>query len=119
MLAAAIVNPGVSQVIPLRPEQILKQDGQEKNDCEQNAFKRWHSKYVREHPRLSTTFLMDGLYAVSPVVRNIEEHDNFFIINLKDDGNRIIVQEKEALSPTGQILVEAWPNKLHLEGLVA
>jgi hypothetical protein len=113
LLAAAIVNPAISQVIPLCPEQILKQDGTEKNDCEQNAFKRWLKAYARKHPHLPTTFLLDGLYGVTPVVQSIMGQNDFFVISLKDDERRIVLQEKEALEPDGEIFVEAWPNKLY------
>jgi len=102
-----------SQVIPLRPEQIQKQDGVEKNDCEQNAFKRWIAKYCAAHPRLPTTFLLDGLYAVTPVVEAIQAEGSFFVITLKDDVKRHIIQEKMQLPPSGKLCVEAWPNKLH------
>jgi len=113
LLGAVIVHPYESQVIPLRPEQIQKQDGVEKNDCEQNAFKRWIAKYCAAHPRLPTTFLLDGLYAVTPVVEAIQAEGSFFVITLKDDVKRHIIQEKMQLPPSGKLCVEAWPNKLH------
>ena len=34
MLGAAIVHPERKEVIPLCPEMIIKQDGNDKNDCE-------------------------------------------------------------------------------------
>ena len=40
MLAAMIVAPGHSMVLPLMPEFITPQDGAEKQDCERNAAKR-------------------------------------------------------------------------------
>jgi len=40
MLGVAIVHPEIKQVIPLAPEPIIKQDGENKNDCERNAGKR-------------------------------------------------------------------------------
>ncbi len=50
MLAATVVAPGHSKVVPftpvpgLDPGIIVKQDGAEKQDCERNAVKRWHEK---------------------------------------------------------------------------
>jgi len=38
MLGAALVCPGVKEVIPLMPEPIVKQDGDTKNDCERRSF---------------------------------------------------------------------------------
>ena len=45
MLAATVVAPGQSKVVPLRPEFIAKQDGAEKQDCERAAVKRWHATH--------------------------------------------------------------------------
>jgi hypothetical protein len=39
-LAATVVAPGHSKVVPLAPEFIVEQDGAEKQDCERNAVKR-------------------------------------------------------------------------------
>jgi hypothetical protein len=43
MLGAVIVHPDFHEVIPLMPEMICRQDGQQKNDCERNAARRWRS----------------------------------------------------------------------------
>lgn len=52
MLGASIVHPGRTEVIPLCLEPIKKQDGEDKNDCERNAAKRWLRDFRREHPHL-------------------------------------------------------------------
>src|SRR4051794_40696867 len=41
LLGATLVHPDLKEVIPLAPEPILQQDGQDKNDCERNATRRW------------------------------------------------------------------------------
>jgi hypothetical protein len=38
VLQAAIVKAGLKQVIPVMPEEICAQDGDNKEDCEINAF---------------------------------------------------------------------------------
>ena len=40
MLAAVLIHPDIKAVVPLCPEEIVKQDGEAKNDCERNAAKR-------------------------------------------------------------------------------
>jgi hypothetical protein len=50
MLAAAVVHPDQREVFPLCPEPISKPDGSTKNDCEQNAMKRFLQDFKREHP---------------------------------------------------------------------
>src|SRR3990167_1696304 len=68
VLAAAIVHPDHSQVIPLCPELISKQDGATKNDCERRALQRMLALLKKEHPRLGITIGMDGLSANAPVI---------------------------------------------------
>ena len=53
MLGAVLVHPDRSEVFPLAPEPILKQDGARKNDCERNAAKRLLTDLRREHPHRS------------------------------------------------------------------
>ena len=43
-----IVCPDQSQVISLAPEFITPQDGNEKQDCEVAAAKRWLNNHVQE-----------------------------------------------------------------------
>src|SRR5262249_31900956 len=45
MLGAVLVHPDFSAVIPLMPEPIQRQDGQDKNDCERNAARRWIKQF--------------------------------------------------------------------------
>jgi len=40
-MAAVLCAPGKEQVICLDPEFMTPQDGHEKQDCEQEAIKRW------------------------------------------------------------------------------
>jgi len=62
----------------MMPEMILNQDGQIKQDCEQNAAKRWLSKQ-KFAPR-SATILGDDLYAHQPLCRQISlEIQQYFI----------------------------------------
>ncbi len=60
LYGAAIVHPNLKEVIPLMPEQIIKQDGQLKNDCERNASKRFFDKFRQDHPRLPVIVVEDA-----------------------------------------------------------
>jgi len=61
MLAAALVKPGHQTVVPLFPEFIRNEDGQEKQDCERNAAKRWLESNAQEYKWLNPVFLGDDL----------------------------------------------------------
>ncbi|MGZ3634245.1 MAG: hypothetical protein ACXVAJ_07965 [Parachlamydiaceae bacterium] len=52
MLASVLIHPDVKEVFPFCPEPISKFDGSTKNDCEQNAFKRFLEHFIKEHPNL-------------------------------------------------------------------
>lgn len=58
MLATTIVHPDLREVIPLAPEPIIKQDGDNKNDCERNASKRFFEKLRKDHPFLPIIILL-------------------------------------------------------------
>ena len=96
LLTAAIVHPGLRQVLPLSPEFILRDDGNNKNDCEINALKRMLKKIRKLYPTLKIIVLLDGLYASGPTLKSLKEGDFRYIIVLKEKTHEAlfeIVQE--------------------------
>jgi hypothetical protein len=87
MLGAVVVHPDQKEVFPLCPEPISKADGSTKNDCEQNAMKRFLADFQREHPRLEVIFTEDALGAKGPYLRRILEIGAHFIVNVNPTGN--------------------------------
>ena len=57
-----IVAPEHNHVIGLAPEFIIPQDGSEKQDCEQNAAKRWIATHAEQFKDDNATLLGDDLY---------------------------------------------------------
>lgn len=94
MLAASFVNPDLKQVISLFPEPIHNQDGVSKNDCEQNAFKRFIKKLKKEHPKLKIIFLLDALYATKPVIDLLEDNGYKYIIAVKNTKSLMFMNVK-------------------------
>ena len=92
MLAASIVHPGLKEVIPLCPEPIFNRDGTSKNDCEQNAFKRFIKDFRREHPKLDVVVALDALYATEPPITLMFENDLSFIIGVKETKGTLYMQ---------------------------
>jgi hypothetical protein len=80
LLGAAIVKPGVKQVLPLCPEPIKNQDGDTKNDCEQKATKRLLNDLKREHPHLKLIILQDALADNGPNILNLQRLSFQYII---------------------------------------
>jgi len=83
MLAAAIVHPDFKQVIPLAPEPIIKQDGQEKNACERNASKRFFKQLRKDHPHLRLIIIEDALSSNAPHIRDLQQHHLHYILGVK------------------------------------
>ena len=73
-ITPVIVSPGHAQVVPLRPEFIVPQDGQVKQDCEINAAKRWLAAHAARYSTGKDTLLGDDLYAHQPFCRQVLLH---------------------------------------------
>jgi hypothetical protein len=69
VLQGAIVKAGLKQVIPVMPEEICAQDGDNKEDCEINAFKRFIEKFTKDHNKLGIIISVDALYGSIPVIK--------------------------------------------------
>lgn len=87
MLAGVIVHPDCREVFPLCPEPISKKDGSSKNDCEQNATRRFLEYFKQEHPRLKVIFTADALSAKAPYIRPIKAMGAHFLIGVNPGGN--------------------------------
>lgn len=85
-LAAVMIHPEKSTVIPFCPEPIIKSDGDNKNDCEANAVKRLISDIRREHPHLKFIAVQDALSANGPHINFLQENDVSFIIGVTEKG---------------------------------
>lgn len=83
MLAAAIVHPDFHEVIPLAPEPIHRQDGQQKNDCERNAARRWLRRFRKDHPHLPVIITEDALSSNAPHIRDLKAARVHFILGVK------------------------------------
>jgi len=68
ILQATIVRPDVRQVIPLAPEFIANEDGQNKQDCEINAAKRLIARLRASGKPLAYIIVGDSLYSKQPFI---------------------------------------------------
>jgi len=68
ILQATIVRPDVRQIIPLAPEFIANEDGQDKQDCEINAAKRLIARLRASGEALPYIIVGDGLYSKQPFI---------------------------------------------------
>ena len=90
MLAATVVAPGHSKVVPLAPEFIARQDGAEKQDCERNAVQRWLEKHAARLKPLRPVYLADDLFACQSVVDRLVETGDDFIFTAKATSHKAL-----------------------------
>ena len=101
-ITPVIVSPGHSQVVPLRPEFIVPQDGQVKQDCEINAAKRWLAAHAERYSTGNDTLLGDDLYAHQPFCRQVLLHGFHFLFTCKPASHATLHQWVEGLEPGRQ-----------------
>jgi hypothetical protein len=83
MLGAVLIHPDFSEVIPLAPEPIQRQDGQGKNDCERNAARRWLQHFRQDHPHLPVIITEDALSSNAPHIRDLQAAHCHFLLGVK------------------------------------
>jgi hypothetical protein len=93
MLGAAIVHPDFSEVIPLAPEPIRRQDGQAKNDCERNAARRWLGRFRKAHPQLRVIVVEDALSSNAPHIKDLMDHELHFILGVKEGDHKYLFEQ--------------------------
>lgn len=97
-ITPALVAPGNRHVIALEPEFILPQDGVEKQDCEQQAAKRWVRRNATRFKPQQVTILADDLHAKQPFCEVLLEHQMHFVMTCKPDSHPTLYEEVELLS---------------------
>ena len=86
-LTPVIVAPGTAEVLALEPEFISPQDGHAKQDCEQEAAKRWVRRQAPLLPLPKVTVLGDDLFCHQPLCDLLIEHGWNFILVCKPDSH--------------------------------
>ena len=97
VLAAVLVAPGKEHVITLDPEFITPQDGHDKQDCEQQAIKRWVKRNAERFAPWKATILTDDLHSHQPLCELLLQHKLHFIMTCKTESHQALYQEVELL----------------------
>ena len=98
VLAAVLVAPGKEHVITLDPEFITPQDGHDKQDCEQEAIKRWVNRNAERFAPWKATILTDDLHSHQPLCELLKKHKLHFIMTCKTDSHKALYEEVELLT---------------------
>jgi hypothetical protein len=103
MLGAVIVHPDFSEVIPLAPEPIQRQDGQTKNDCERNAARRWLIQFRKDHPHLPVIVTEDALSSNAPHIRDLLRQRSHFILGVKETDHKYLFEQYQQRVEANQV----------------
>ena len=117
VLAAAMVCPGIKQVIPLAPEPIQNTDGTTKQDCEINAGKRLLKKIRTDHPKLKITIGGDSLYSKQPFLDELKANNMSFILVAKPGDHKSLYQwftETKAINAIHTLKIKDWKGRVHV-----
>lgn len=98
-ITPVIVGPGKPYAIPLRPEFIVPQDGDTKQDCEIKAGKRWMDKNGAFYNTGNDTILGDDLYAHQPFCHRTLMNNYHFIFVCKTDSHKHLYKWINLLEP--------------------
>lgn len=125
-MGGVIVNPDKPYALPLAPEPIHNQDGNNKQDCETNAGKRFIDRIRQDHPKLKITITGDSLYSKKPFIEKLRaagmsyilvakphDHKHLFrkVVEHEDLGH---IQRYEVTDAKGTTHIYTWCNDLAL-----
>ena len=119
VLLAVLCGAGQPQVVCLEPEFITPQDGHDKQDCEQQALKRWVKRHARHFAPWEVTVLADDLHAHQPICELLRAQRMHFILTCKVESHATLYEELELLTRVeGAVLthrVRQWNGRFHEE----
>ena len=98
VIAPVLVAPNRAEVIPLAPEFIWPQDGSVKEDCEQNAIKRWIEKNHQRFAPYTLTILADDLHSRQPTCELLIAKKMNFILVCKESSHPTLYEELDLLT---------------------
>ena len=102
-ITPVVVAPEQPHVLPYVPEFIIPQDGQEKQDCEMNAAKRWvqqEADVLRQHRAI---LLGDDLYSRQPLCEMVLSSGGDFIFVAHRDSHPALYTVVDAVANLGRI----------------
>ncbi len=98
-----VVSPNRKEVINLEPEFIKKQDGAQKQDCENAAVKRWLKKNPKKKYGNRVTLLGDDLYSHQPICELALEQDYNFIFVCLKSSHQTLYEWLDFLDRNGEV----------------
>jgi hypothetical protein len=102
-ITPVVVAPGQGQVLPYVPEFIVPQDGEEKQDCELNAAKRWVEREQATLRRYQALLLGDDLYSKQPLCELVLANQCDFVFVCHRDSHPTLYAVVEPIDALGRL----------------
>lgn len=105
LLSAALVHADRAEVFVLDNEPIVKQDGDNKNDCERNAANRLFASLRSTVGGESVVYALDALYGCAPVIKIITASSPKwrYVINAKPTGHKHLFAQFDERNEKSQV----------------
>ena len=117
VLLAVLCAAEQAHVVCLEPEFITPQDGHKKQDCEQQAIKRWVEHNARRFEPWSVTILTDDLHCHQPTCELLLKHNLHFILTCKPESHSTLYEELRLLERVEGAIstktVHRWNGRYH------
>jgi hypothetical protein len=116
LMLPALVRPGKAEILALEPEFITPQDGNEKQDCERQAAKRWITRNAARFAGRQVVVLADDLHCNQPFCQLLVDNRLDFLMTCKPASHPSLYEEVAALGQVGaveQITDRVWTGKRH------
>ena len=91
-ITPVIVNPDIKRVLPLMQEFISNDDGEDKQDCEVNASKRWMDTFNNPTNK-NIIVLGDDLYSREPMIKKVLEKKYSYIFVAKKESHKYLYEQ--------------------------
>ena len=111
VLCATLVGIGHSEVLPLRPQFITPQDGDQKQDCETKAAYRWFDQNAARYASLRPIYLGDDLYANQPICEKVAQAGGDFIFRVKEGSHKTLFSYLDGVTWPTKRVVEKTPGR--------
>ncbi len=125
VLQAALMHPDIKQVIPVMAEPIQNGDGNNKQDCETNAAKRFIPQLRQSFPKMGLIITGDDLFSRQPMIETVLEHKFHFFFVAKPTSHKYLMEWLNAYESLHEIqkvdnknreLIYQWMNDVPLHG---
>lgn len=116
-ITPVVVQPGNRRVISLEPEFLHPQDGNEKQDCENAAGKRWFEGAGLRYVDYGVSILGDDLYCNEPMCNHMLGLGYNFILTCKYTSHKYLATWIEECDPKDDLheqVIKRWTGKERL-----